>query len=81
MKKYNVNWFWENEITLISEWFLDLEKAKKYFDTVKIWDYFTMKTISFESNELYLLKSLSLDEVDNIWEDWKKRKNKTLFYK
>lgn len=81
MKKYNVNWFWEDNITLVSEWFFNLEEAKSYFDKIKIWDYFTMKTISFESEELYQLKNIQLDEVNNMENDWKQWEVKTLFTK
>lgn len=81
MKKYIVNWFSKDDITLIDEWFNNKQDALDFYNKTSIWDYFTMKTISFESDELYKLTSLQIDEVDNMNEWWKNREIQTLFSK
>lgn len=81
MRRYNVNWFSKENITLISEWFNDIDSAKEFFYKTNIWDYFTMKTITFDSDELFKLDSLILDEINWDKDNWLKREIKTLFFK
>lgn len=81
MKKYIVNWFSKDDITLIDEWFDNKVDAINFFNKTNIGDYFTMKTISFESDELYELTNIQIDEVDNMENWWSQREIQTLFSK